>query len=118
MESTEKNYTESDINEVLSITGTELRKYRKDVLIEGEHYFRGLHNKVLYTESGYNKILEYLGARTEISDSPIEVEVLYPAVNRNLLICALDDGREIPVRVKDQLNFLKGMKIRVKKDIG
>lgn len=80
---------------------------------------RGKHNKVYFTDSGLEKIMEHLGLKTHIpADIPVEVTVAGFAPNPHILICSLEDGSKVNVKVRSQVGFQKGMKLPVRSDPG
>lgn len=110
--------SESEIADSLSIGRDDMRRLRNK-MVDGEDYTREIHNKVKYTPTGLEKVLQYAGLRVDLTvNEPVAGRVKAFPANRNLMIVELEDGREVRARVKANHSLKVGMPIMVRREPG
>jgi hypothetical protein len=105
--------SEATLLDSLAISKTTLAGIRKETLSEPLDWL--VYDKQThYSRAGIRKLLVALALLVEVSPGNV-----YPAtitklpVNPNMLLAQLEDKTDIKVRVRSQLNFTIGMKIKV-----
>ena len=110
--------SESRIAKELGINRSVLKQWRMDGLIGGWEK-RG--NKIFYHEEGEADVREKVKLELEAKDlgsvppppvEPKELEITSLPLNRKMVICG-----DLRVRVRDNKNFIKGMKVNARPSI-
>jgi hypothetical protein len=110
--------SESKLAVSLDVPTEAIAKIRQEGLSEGADYVKK-GKGYTYSGDGIRRVLQALGLLVDFSTGDVFSAVIkcLPR-NPNMLLCELSDHSPIRVRVKTQVNFVPGMEIQVKPDIG
>ena len=111
--------SETQIAEHFALNVNDLRLWRFSNLHEvhtvpSGDWYRAKHNKVMYTSSGIDKCLEWLGLKTPVTDD-VQAIVSNIPFNKQMIICALPDGSKVNVRVRDSALYYIGHRVTIRR---
>ena len=107
---------ESELAIATGVSAGALKEWRDTNLVIGIDFSKGPFGRAKYTPEGVSKVLIWLGLKVPETDE-LEVTVLKNCLNPRMLICNAADGSELKVLVKSNALFMKGMKMKVRKDL-